>query len=548
MSDDGNILAYLVDTAGFRQFTLKVKDLRTGKDGPEAIPRVDAVVFARDNRTVFYVTEDAQTKRSNKLFRHTLGQDASRDVLVYEEPDEMFDLGLDRTLDKRIIVATSGSKTTTEARVIDASKPAAPPRVIAPREHDHEYYVDHRGDLFYIRTNSGGRNFRLVTAPVADPRRERWKELVPHRPDVMIEAEIAFDDHMILLERHDALPTVSILDYRTAKETPIDQAETAYSVSPEENHEFSAKTFRYSYESLKTPDTVIEYDLATKERKVLKQIKVIGYDPTQYDTKRITAPARDGTPIPVSLVYRRGAEPDGTHPMHLYAYGSYGYPSSPTFSSTRVSLLDRGFVYALAHVRGGGDNGKRWHDEGRMMRKMNTFTDFVDVAEELKKDGWAKKDALVISGGSAGGLLMGAVTNMRPDLFRVVLAYVPFVDVMNTMLDETLPLTVGEFEEWGNPKNKDAFEYMVQYSPYDNVKPQAYPAMLVRSSYNDSQVMYWEPSKYVAKLRAMKTTDAPLLFKVNMNPAGHGGQSGRFDRLRDTAWDYAFVLTELGIK
>jgi oligopeptidase B len=548
VSDDGNQLAYMVDTAGFRQFTLKVKDLRTGKLGPEAIPRVDDVAFAKDGRTLFYVTEDAQTKRRNKLFRHALGDDASKDALVYEETDEMFDMNLDRTLDKRFITATSESKTTTEVRVLDTSRPTASPRVIAPREHDHKYFVDHRGDLFYILTNSGGRNFRLVTAPVADPRRDKWKEILPHRPDVMLEGQLAFDDHLILFERHDALPTLVVLDYKTAKETPIDQAETAYSVSPEENREFSAKTLRYTYQSLKTPEMVVEYDLKTKERKVLKQTKVIGYDPDQYETKRITAPARDGTPIPVSLVYRKGAQPDGTHPMHLTAYGSYGFPSATTFSAPRVSLLDRGFVFALAHIRGGGDNGKRWHDEGRMMAKMNTFNDFIDVAEEMKKDGWAKKDALVISGGSAGGLLMGAVTNMRPDLFRIVLAYVPFVDVINTMLDESLPLTVGEFEEWGNPKHKDEFDYMMKYSPYDNVRAQAYPTMLVRTSYNDSQVMYWEPAKYVAKLRALKTDANTLLFKVNMQPAGHGGQSGRYDRLHDMAWDYAFILAQLGMK
>jgi len=546
VSDDGNTLAYLVDTEGFRQFTLKVKDLRTGKTGSEAIPRVDGVVFAKDSRTVFYLTEDAQTKRPNKLFRHTLGQPATRDALVYEEADEMFDLDVGRTLDRQVITVTSESKTTSEVRVLDAARPTAPARLVAPREHDHKYFVDHRGDLFYIRTNSGGRNFRLVTVKAADPRRETWKELVPHRQDVMLENDIAFADHMILVERHDALPVLTVLDYRTAKETTLEQPEGTYSVEPEENHEFTAKTFRYTYESLRTPETVVEYDLASKARTVLKTTRVIGYDPDSYETKRVSVPARDGTPIPVSLVYRKGTTPDGTHPMHLNAYGSYGISIPLSFSSTRVSLLDRGFVFALAHIRGGGDNGKRWHDEGRMMTKMNTFTDFIDVAIAMKEQGWAKKDALVISGASAGGMLMGGVTNMRPDLFRVVLAYVPFVDVVNTMLDESLPLTVGEFEEWGNPKQRDAYDTMMKYSPYDNVKAQAYPAMLVRTSYNDSQVMYWEPSKYVAKLRATRTNDAPLLFKVNMQPAGHGGQSGRFDRLRDTAWDYAFALSQLG--
>jgi oligopeptidase B len=548
VSDDGNVLAYLVDTTGSRQNTLKVKDLRSGKVGSEATPRVRGVQFAKDGKTLFYATEDPQTQRSNKLFRHILGEDTSKDVLVYEEPDAAFNLILERTLDKQFIVVTSASKTTSEVRVIDAAKPALAPRVVAPREHDHKYYVDHRSDLFYVLTNSGGRNFRLMTAPVLHPGRDRWTEIVPHREDVMVDDMIAFQDHMILVERRGGLPVFSVLDYRTHVETPIEQAEPAYAVTPLDNRDFGAKTFRYKYESLTTAESIVEYDFNTKQRTTIKQTKVIGYDPSLYETKRVTMPARDGTPIPVSLVYRKGVQPDGTHPMLLSGYGSYGHPNDVYFTATRVSLLDRGFVYGVAHVRGGGENGKRWHDEGRMMSKMNTFNDFIDVAEGLEKAGWTRKDALVISGTSAGGLLVGAVANMRPDLFRVVLASAPFVDVLNTMLDETLPLTVGEFEEWGNPKNKDAFEYILQYCPYDNVKAQAYPALLVRSSYSDSLVMYWEPAKWVARLRATKTDTNPLLFKINMQGAGHGGRSGRFDRLHTTAWDYAFVLSQLGMK
>ncbi len=551
VSDDGSRLAYLVDTAGFRQYTLRVKDLKTGQLGPEAIPRVDAVAWARDGKTLLYVTEDAQTKRSNKLFRHALlkggGGDGASDPLVFEEKDEMFDLDLQRTRDKALFVVTSQSKTTSEVRLVDAGKPTEAPRVVAPREHGHEYYVDHRKDQLYIRTNSGGRNFRVVTAPAASPGRDHWKEIVPHRADVMIEGVDLFRDFMVLEERKDALPVIAITDLASGKSHDLPAPEPVFEERGDVNVEFDAQKFRVRYESPRTPLTYVDVDMRTDARTVLKVTEVPGFDASRYETKRIAVPARDGVAVPVSLVFKKGTEPDGAHPAYLYAYGSYGVTARTGFSAERLALLDRGFVYAHAHIRGGGDMGKRWHDEGRMMNKLNTFNDFIDVAERLKKDGWAKPDALVIAGGSAGGLLMGAVTNMRPDLFRVVMAYVPFVDVINTMLDESLPLTVSEFEEWGNPKHKDEFDYMMKYSPYDNVRAQAYPTMLVRTSYNDSQVMYWEPAKYVAKLRAQKTDKHPLLFKINMDPAGHGGQSGRFDRLHDTAFDDAFILTQLGM-
>jgi oligopeptidase B len=357
-----------------------------------------------------------------------------------------------------------------------------------------------------------------------------------------------FRDHMILVERHDALPEVSIYDLRTGTAHRIEQPEPVFDVSPDRNPEFDATAVRFTYQSFKTPRTWVDYDLASQARIVVKKTEVPGgYEEAAYETRRMLEPARDGTLVPVSLVYRRGTVPDGKHPLWLYAYGSYGFATPVTFRGDRVSLLDRGVVFAVAHVRGGGDMGKPWHDHGRMANKMNTFTDFIDVAEDLTKDGWAKKDALAISGGSAGGLLMGGVVNMRPDLFKAVVAYVPWVDVIGDMLDETLPLTVNEFEEWGNPKKKDEYEWMARYSPYDNVAKQAYPAMLVRSSYNDSQVMYWGPAKWVAKLRASKTDDNPLLLEMNMDPAGHGGKSGRYDRLHDLAFDYAFVLTELGV-
>ena len=547
VSDDGSTLAYLLDTAGFRQYTLKTKNLTTGQLGTESIPRVDGVELASDGKTLFYVTEDEQTKRANKLFRHVLGTDAAKDTLVYEEKDEMFDLSVDRTRSKAFIVVTSASRTASEVRVIDAGKPTTAPVLIAAREKDHEYYLDHRGDTFYIRTNSGGRNFRLVTAPVADPHRARWKELLAHRADVMLEGVTLFQDFLVAIDRQDALPQISVFDFRTGVASRIEQPEPVFDVSLGDNAEFGATSLRFRYESLKTPLTYIDFDTKTKARVIVKKTEVPTYDESAYETRRLLVPARDGTPIPVSLVAKKGITPDGTHPLYLYAYGSYGIPSSLHFSSDRVSLLDRGMVYAVAHIRGGGDMGKTWHDQGRMQNKMNTFTDFIDVTEQLQTSGWAKKDATVIAGGSAGGLLVGAVANMRPELFKLVLAYVPFVDVINTMLDETLPLTVSEFEEWGNPKHKPDYETMMRYSPYDNVAKKAYPAMLVRTSYNDSQVMYWEPAKWVARLRASKTDSHPILFKIAMEPAGHGGKSGRYDRLRDTAFDEAFVLGQLGL-
>jgi oligopeptidase B len=547
-SDDENLIAYGVDTKGFRQYVLKTKDLRTGKDGSEAIERFDSEAWAKDSKTLFYVTEDAQTKRPNKLFRHVLGHPADKDALVYEEKDEMFDLEVERSRDKAFVFVTSTSRTTSEVRTIDAAKPLEAPKLVAPREHDHEYYVDHAGGLFYIRTNSGGRNFRIVTVSDKDSRRDKWKEVLPTDPEVMIEDIDVFSDHVVLRERKEALPRVVVTDLSLRAPTVLEQPEPTFALTGTGNAEFVSKTYRILYQSFLTPRSWYDVDVKTNERKLVKRTEVPGgYDPSRYEERRVLAKARDGQTIPVSLVFKKGLANDGTHPLWLYGYGSYGIPTEITFNADRVSLLDRGVVFAIAHIRGSGDRGKKWHDAGRMMAKRNTFNDFIDAADWLVSEKWAKKDALVASGGSAGGLLMGAVVNMRPDLFKVVVASVPFVDVVNTMLDESLPLTVQEFEEWGNPKVKDQYDYMMTYSPYDNVKAAAYPAMLVRSSYNDSQVMYWEPAKWVSKLRATKTGSNPLLFKINIQPAGHGGQSGRYDRIHDTAFDYAFVLGQLGI-
>ena len=559
VSDDGNRLAYALDTTGFRQYTLQVKDLATGKVFPEAVPRVDAVAWASDGRTLFYVTEDETTKRRDHLYRHVVGSDGKDDVLVYEEKDALYDLDIERTRSRGYLVLTSVSKTTSEVRVLRADRPTGAWQVVEPRQHDVKYLVDHRGDRFFIVTDApatpGGakaRNNRLVSAPVASPGRSHWKELIPHRADVMLTGVELFADFTVVHERADALQHVRILPVTGKAGEPgepreIDQAEAVYALEPSINPDFQAGAYRYVYESPVTPKSVYDYDVRTHRSTLLKQDEVLGgYDAARYTTERIHAKATDGTEIPISLVHKKDLPP-GPHPTLLYGYGSYGVFLQPRFSSNRVSLLDRGGVFALAHIRGGGDLGKVWHEQGRMANKMNTFTDFIACAEELVADGRTRSDELAIQGASAGGLLMGAVTNLRPDLFKAVVAQVPFVDVINTMLDETLPLTVSEFEEWGNPKVKDEYDVMIRYSPYDNVTPKAYPAMLVMTSYNDSQVMYWEPSKYVARLRAMKTDRHPLVFKINMEPAGHGGQSGRYDRLHEDAFWMAFVLAELDL-
>jgi oligopeptidase B len=477
-----------------------------------------------------------------------VGDDPANDRLIYEEKDELYELDLERARSGAYGFVSSISKTASEVRVLDLARPTAAPRLLLPREPDHEYYVDHQGGRFLIRTNSGGRNFRLVSAPIARAGdRKLWREVVPHRPDVMLEGFEPFADFIVLVERSDALPRLRILDPNTGKTTSIDMPEAIYTVSPHDNHQWKTGALRLDYESPVTPTSIFDYDLRTRKLILRKRIEVLGgFDPARYQAERRHAAATDGTRIPISLVYRKGTDPAGKNPMLLAGYGSYGIAIPSSFSSNLMSLIDRGVVVAVAHIRGGGELGKPWHDAGRMMNKMTTFTDFIDCATDLVRSGWTAPDRLVIEGGSAGGLLMGAVTNMRPDLFKAVVALVPFVDVINTMLDESLPLTVGEFEEWGNPKVKEQFQYMMKYSPYDNIAPKAYPTMLVRTSYNDSQVMYWEPAKYVARLRASKTDTNPLLFKINMNPAGHGGPSGRYERLRDSAFDYAFILGQLG--
>jgi len=545
VSDDGSLLAYSTDLTGFREYTLQIKDLRTGELFPERIEKSASVSWAGDEATLFYTVEDA-AKRPYRLYRHVVGA-ASADALLYEETDELFRIFAGRSRSRAFVFLVAASHTTTEVRYLPAGQPDGPWKTIAPREHEHEYDVEHHADRFFIRTNDAGRNFRLVWAPVEDPRRKNWRDVVPHRPDVMLEGLEVFRDHYVLLERADGLPRMRVTDLRRGDTHDIDFPEPAYSAYPGTNAEFDTTVFRYTYESLVTPHSVLDYDMEARKSTLLKEQPVLGgYDRSRYQSERLLVAAPDGVKVPVSLVYRRGSRRDGSHPMLLTGYGSYGFPFPVGFSSNRLSLLDRGFVFAIAHVRGGGELGKAWHDEGRMLNKRNTFSDFMAVAEHLRAEGYTSSERLVVEGASAGGLLMGAVANMRPELFKVVVSKVPFVDVINTMLDASLPLTAGEWEEWGDPRRREHYEYMKTYCPYTNVERKAYPIMLVKTSFNDSQVMYWEPAKYVAKLRDLKTDDNVLLLKTNMD-GGHGGASGRYDYLREVAFDFAFILTRLGI-
>ncbi len=570
ITDDGRWLAYTADTKGFRQYSLHIKDLATGETLPGEVERVGSVVWAADNqgpqrqvhvagvkdaKTLFYTVEDEQQKRQYQLWRHELGAPHATDILVHQEDDERFNIAVGRTRDGKYIVLESASHTTSEAQFLPADDPAGSFTLIAAREDEHEYSIDHRNGLWFIRTNDQGRNFRLVTVPVATPGREHWTELIPHRGAVMLEDVDLFAGFFIACEREDGLPRLRLWNFTgdgpdAAPSGEISFPEPAYSAYPHINRIFETTTFRYAYQSLVTPSSVFEYDVTTGASTLLKQVEIPGgFDRTLYASERIHAKATDGVEVPISIVYRKDKfakrEP-GRNPLYVYGYGSYGYALPLGFSSNRLSLLDRGIVMAYAHIRGGGDLGKPWHDAGKMLKKRNTFTDFVACVEELIDRGYGDPKRVAIEGGSAGGLLVGAVANMRPELFRAVLSHVPFVDVMNTMLDASLPLTVPEYEEWGDPNQEEYFRVMLSYSPYDNLKRGEYPAMLVKTSLHDSQVMYWEPAKYVAKLRTLKTDANSLLLVTNMQ-AGHGGASGRYDYLKEIALDYAFVLRELGI-
>jgi oligopeptidase B len=545
VSDDGNRLAYGTDTTGFRQYALQVKDLSAGKVLPDTAERVTSMEWSADNKTLFYTTEDKVTKRSDQLWRLALSGTPEK---IYDEKDELYNISVGRTRDRKYLILEIRSTDTWESRTLDSGTPAGEFKVVLPREKGHKYEVDHRDGLFYIRTNKDAKNFRVVTAPASDPAPARWKELVAHRADALIEGVDLFKDYAVVQTKVEGLNRFRILDFKKGTWRDVTFPEPVYSAFGAGTPEFDSKQYRLSYQSMITPPSVYDCDMETGSQTLLKRQEVLGgYDPSRYVTERLWAKARDGVRVPISIVHKKGFQKDGKSPLWLYAYGSYGFGSYPTFSSNRLSLLDRGVAYAIAHIRGGDEMGETWHDDGMLMKKKNTFTDFIDSADYLVAEKWTSPDRLLIEGGSAGGLLMGAVTNMRPDLFKAVHAAVPFVDVMNTMMDATLPLTVGEYLEWGNPNEKPAYDYMLSYSPYDNLRKAAYPAILVTTSFNDSQVMYWEPAKYVAKLRTLKTDRNPLLLKCKMEPAGHGGASGRYDKLKDSAFEYAWMLGQVGI-
>lgn len=560
VSDDGNWLAYTTDNTGFRQYTLHVKNLLNGQTALALAERVGSLAWAADDRTLFYTVEDAETKRPYQIYRIALDAappDAaaafSPPALAWQEADERFNVGVGRTRDGFYLLAEAASHTTSEQWFLQADNPAGSFQCIQPRRDNIEYYADHRDGSFYLRVNDTGRNFRLVTAPVANCAQQNWTELLPHRDDVMLEDVDLFRNFYVACERWQGLPRLRIFNFagsQVAGQPPreISFPEPTYTAMPSVNRGFDTAHYRYSYQSLVTPSSVYQYEVESGSSTLLKQLEVPGgFDRSLYASERIYAHAPDGAQVPVSLVYRKDRFERGKNPLYIYAYGSYGYSLPIGFNPNRLSLLDRGVVLAYAHIRGGGEMGKPWHDAGRMMQKKNTFTDFIAVTEHLVAEGYGAAGRVGIEGGSAGGLLMGAVVNLRPDLFRVVLSHVPFVDVMNTMLDASLPLTVPEYEEWGNPNEAAAFEYMLSYSPYDNLQAGKYPAMLVKTSLHDSQVMYWEPAKYVAKLRTLKTDNNLLLLHTNMQ-AGHGGASGRYDYLKEIAFDYAFLLWQLGVE
>ena len=544
-NDDGNLLAYLVDVSGFRLYALRVKDLRTGKLLPDRVEKANSPAWSTDGRTILYVAEDA-AKRPYRLMSHEVGSTGA-DRVIYEEGDELYRLNLARSKDRKFFIISSKSSTTSEVRLIAADRPGDPPRIILPREEGHEYDVGHRDGLLYVRTNKGAKNFRVVTAPVADPSPSNWVEFIPHRPEVNVARVELFRDFAVVTEREGGLPQLAVHDFATGSSRRIKFPEPAYAVSGDNNPDYLSKTYRLRYQSLVTPSSIYDYDPAGQVLTLRKKTEVLGgYDPANYQSEWTHATAPDGTRVPISLVYRMGTKLDGSSPLLLYGYGSYGAPLSVTFNSGRFSLIDRGVIYAQAHIRGGGDLGEPWHDQGKMMAKKNTFTDFIAVADHLVARGYSSRRKMAIRGASAGGLLIGAVVNMRPDLARVAVLEVPFVDVINTMLDATLPLTIQEYLEWGNPNVKAEYDYMKTYCPYTNLERKDYPSILVRTSLNDSQVMYWEPAKYVARLRSLKTDANPLLLKINME-AGHGGASGRFDALREQAFVDAFLLDQLGV-
>jgi len=546
ISPNQDLLAYSFDTTGGEMYTLVVKNLATGEYLKDSIPNTSSVVWAADNSTLFYTTDD-EARRPYKLWRHTLGTVSDADPLVYHETDEAFFLGISETRSREYLIMSMGSQVTSESRYLASNDPNAEFKVIAPRKQDVQYQVAHHGDQFIILTNENAKNFKLMVAPVSDPSEANWTEFLPERKDVMIESADAFKDFLVIYERKDALMQVRIRDLTDGADYYIPWDEPVYTAYAGRNPNYDATVLRVGFQSLITPGTVYDFDMKTREKTLLKQKEVLGgYDPTQYQEERLWATASDGARIPMAMVYKKGIARDGSNPLYLYGYGSYGITMDPWFSSNRLSLLDRGFVWVVAQIRGGGALGRYWYEDGKLLHKNNTFTDFIACADYLVQEKYTSHDKMVISGGSAGGLLVGATVNMRPDLAKVAIADVPFVDIMNTMLDASLPLTVVEYEEWGNPNDSQYFNYMMSYSPYDNVTAQHYPDMLITAGLNDPRVQYWEPAKWAAKLRTTDTGNNVILLKTNMG-AGHMGASGRFDYLKEVAFEYAFILDRLGM-
>ncbi len=548
VSEGRDILAFATDTVGRRIYTVQFKNLATGKLYPDTIDSVTSnLAWANDNKTLFYTKQDPVTLRSHLIYRHTLGSDPANDELVYDETDEEFASYVFRTKSKRYMMIGSFQTLSSEYRYLDADDPGGDFTVFLPREREHEYEVDHYGDHFYIQTNDGAKNFRLMRTPISRTAKSYWEDVIPHRDDVLLEGFEIFKNHLVIRERTNGLVHLRVRRWDGAGEHYLDFGEPAYAAYLSINPEFDTRVLRYFYTSMTTPGSTFDYDMETKGKTLLKQDEVLGgFDSADYTTERVYATAGDGVRVPVSLVYRTDLRRGGPSPLLLYAYGSYGSSRDAAFNSARLSLLDRGFVYAIAHVRGGSEMGRWWYEDGKLFKKKNTFTDFIDCALHLVQQGYTTPGMLFAQGGSAGGLLMGAIANMRPDLFHGVVTRVPFVDVVTTMLDETIPLTTSEYDEWGNPNEKEYYDYILSYSPYDNVESKDYPHLLVTTGLHDSQVQYFEPAKWVAKLRSMKTDENRLLLKTNME-AGHGGASGRDRRYRETAFTYAFLLDLAGM-
>jgi oligopeptidase B len=549
VSEDNTLLAYAEDSVSRRRYTVYVKDLRSGKLAETPVPNTEGyVAWANDNKTYFYTKKDSTTLRSRWIIRHKVGSAFTKDEIVSEEKDETFYTGIYKTKSKKFLIIGAGSTLTNHYQILDANSPDGKFKEFSPRERGLEYSIEHYSDKFYVVTNLDAQNFRLMETPDTKTAKVNWKEKIAHRKDTLLQGIEIFKDYMVLSERAQANTLMRVIDQKTGKKHYLNFGEPAYTIYPSINLDFDTDLLRYGYTSLTTPNSTYDYNMKTQERKLLKQQEVIGgYNPDEYVTERQWATANDGTLIPMSILYKKGMQKNGNNPTLIYGYGSYGASMDPTFSITRLSLLDRGFVYAIAHIRGGQEMGRQWYEDGKMFKKKNTFTDFINCAEFLIEEKITTPEKLFASGGSAGGLLMGAVVNMRPDLFKGVIAKVPFVDVVTTMEDESIPLTTGEFDEWGNPENPESYMYMLDYSPYDQVKPQNYPNMLVTTGFHDSQVQYWEPAKWVAKLRELKTDNNKLLLRTNME-TGHGGTTGRFKVYEELAQEFAFIVDLAGIK